>query len=330
MRIAVVVSSRGVVSLSERLDLLREAADVDEVVVASGPKEALGRLGRGPVPYLLDVNRVSAGVAGALVARGRPYVLDTGDDATALARATRGVAASVGFGALERQMVRRARAVVCRGSFHVPVLRTKTAVPLWCAPDTVPDKFLDALVGPPPDPAVVSTFGSASSPSSGDRAYGWEVVDLVAANAALRGVIVVNGSGIDALRARAHRLGVADRVAIEGSCSLPDLATRLSSAAFVTSIQSDDLAGWVRTTGKLPIALGLGKGLVTTRVGEASAVLPGSLLVEPGDHAGVLARMADVIRQGLEPGWPCEARRLAERFRRSTVAYGLRQFLTSL
>lgn len=330
MRTTVVLSGRGRLALAERVELVRRAVGVDDVVVATRPGEAWRALPRRCLPYLLDVNRVTAGVAAALAATGRPYVVDTGDDPSALARATRGRAAAVGFGAIEGRMVRRARAVVCRGSFHQPVLRGRTGAPLWWAPDTVPDEILDAPCDPDPDPSLVATFGSAAVPLRGDRAYGWEVVDLVATERGLRGLLVVSGPGIGALRARAIRLGVADRVAIEGPRPLGDLAARLGPAGFVTSVQSDDLAGWVRTTGKLPIALGLGKPLVATRVGEATRVLPAGLLVAPGGDASVVRGMADVVRRGPPPGWPAAGRELAQQFRRSTVAADLGEFLRSL
>jgi hypothetical protein len=227
-------------------------------------------------------------------------------------------------------MVGRARAVVCRGSFHAPLLRARTAAPVWFAPDTAPDRLLDAPAAPDPDPSLVATFGSAAAPTGGDRAYGWEVIDIVAADPGLHGLLVVSGPGIDALRARAARRGVGDRMAVEGPRPLDGLVARLAPAGFVTSFQSDDLAGWVRTTGKLPIALGTGKLLVTTRVGEATRVLPERFLVEPGDDDTVVTGMGEVVRAGAPPGWPATARELAERFRRSTVAAGLGAFLRSL
>jgi hypothetical protein len=331
LKVTVVVSERGRLALDERVQLVRSAAEVDDVLVAARPGAAVHGLGRRAVPYLLDVNRVTAGVALFLAARRRPFVLDTGDDPATLARATHGRATALAYGRVERMMLRGARAVVCRGSFHQPVLRSRTAIPIHWAPDTVPDDLLDddADRGTP-DADLVATFGSAASPAHGDRAYGWEVVDLVAATPGLRGLLVVHGAGIEALRARAARLGVSSRVSVEGSRPLRDLGRRLAPAAFVTSLQSDDLAGWVRTTGKLPICLGLGKALVTTRVGEASRILPDAFLVESGDDTQVVTSMQEIVGRGVPAGWEREARRLAEAFRRTTVAAGLRRFLSSL
>jgi hypothetical protein len=300
------------------------------VVVASNARHVLSQIEPLSMPYLLDINSVTAPVGAALFARRRSFVVDTGDDPAALARGRSGAGVALARGGVERLLLGRARAVVCRGSFHQPVLRAKTDTALWWAPDTVPDEILDGPERSVGSENVVSTFGSASSPARGDRAYGWEVIDLVASSPSLTGIIVVNGDGIEALQQRAARMGVDDRVNIERARPLADLVKRLAPAGFVTSVQSDDLAGWVRTTGKLPIALGSGKVLVTTRVGEASRVLPARFLVETGSDDELILRMRSVIEQGVAPGWADEARELAETFRRSRVAAGLRSFLDSL
>lgn len=329
MTMTIVVSERGRLALAERIDLVCDAVAIDDVVVARGPLEATRRLHSRSVPYLLDVNRTTAGVAAAMAAGHRPYVVDTGDDPSALARSTRGRPTAAAFALADSAVVRRARAVVCRGSFHAALLRGRTGAPVWWAPDTVPDEVIDRR-RPAADPCLVATFGSASLPAHGDRAYCWEVIDLVAAEADLRGLVVVNGPGIEALRTRAARRGVGGRVDIEGPRPLAGLVARMERAAFMTSVQSDDVAGWVRTTGKLPLGLGMGKAVVTTRVGEATRVLPDRFLVEPGDDDVVRRGMRAAIVAGLPPGWPDEARHLAERFRRSRVAAGLRDFLGSL
>jgi hypothetical protein len=310
---------------------LVEAAPGAEVVVAASPQEALSRLGATALTYLLDVNSLTARVALALARARRPYVIDTGDDPATLARSGHGWMVAGGHQLVEGLMLKRAEAVVCRGSFHQAVLGGRTSAPLWWAPDTVPDDLLDSnALNDVGNPGLVASFGSASEPGNGDRAYGWEVVDLVTRCPRLEGLLVVNGPGIEALRRRADRLGVRQRVTIEGPQPLPELARRLRPAGFITSVQSNDLAGWVRTTGKLPIALGLGKALVASRVGEASRVLPDRFLVDPTNDDELVARMAAVVELGIPADWPSKARSLAEQFRRSAVAAGLRRFLVDL
>jgi len=329
MRITVVVGWRSRLALAERTELLLRAADVSRVAFASTPREALGQLEPHDVAYLLDVNRLTNRVAAGLRIRRRPYVVDTGDDPATLARKSKGAVVAGAYGVAERLMLGAALGVVCRGSFHVPILRSRTDAPLLWAPDTVPDVLVDGHQ-PAMDPGVIATFGSASRPREGDRAYGWETIDVLASLPDHTGVIVVNGDGIDALRDRARRMGVHGRVTIQGPAPLPALARRLEGAAFITSVQSDDLAGWVRTTGKLPIALGLGKVLVATRVGEAVRVLPPELLVSPADDGRIVTQMARVVSRGVPLGWSDTNEARVAPFRRSFVAAQLGQFLRDL
>jgi hypothetical protein len=330
--VVVALAARSVPALAERLALLSGAVAPRVVVLRdrAGVAEVVAKARRGAPVYLLDVNRPTAEVALRLLAARRPYVLDTGDDAAALARgsgANAGVAAA--RGAADRLVVRGARAVVHRGFHHGPLLRSRTRAPLHFAPDTAPDDLLDSPPGPG-DEGVVATFGSTGAPRAGDRVYGWEVVDVVAATPGLRGLVVGRGPGLDALRARALRLGVADRVTFCGPLPLPALVEAVGGAAFLTSVQSDDRAGWVRTTGKLPLALAARRVPVATRVGEAARVLPDRLLVPPAPDSALVAGAVDTVRAGTPEGWPQTAGALAETYRRSRVADGLRDFLATV
>jgi hypothetical protein len=199
---------------------------------------------------------------------------------------------------------------------------------LLFAPDTVPDDIVDT---PPPvaSEAVVGSFGSAAVPLTGDRAYGWEVIDAVAATPGIRGVLVVRGAGIDVLRYRARRLGVSDRVVIHEPVDLGGLIALLEPATIVTSIQSDDLAGWVRTTGKLPLALGMGKMVAASAVGEATRVLPVRFLI-PLEDVAAAARIGRLAVECTVGETALDAKRLAEPFRRSSVAQSLQGFITGL
>ena len=45
------------------------------------------------------------------------------------------------------------------------------------------------------------------------------------------------------------------------------------------STQTNNIVGWVRTTGKLPLYLACNKFIIATRVGEASRILPEEMLI---------------------------------------------------
>jgi hypothetical protein len=323
---AIVVAARSAAALSERLALLQTVAP-DAVVLVSDDATALRRqLPRRGATYLLDANGVTARVAAYLAARRRPYVLDTGDDVRSLARRLRGRRAEVAAAAAETALLGGASGLVHRGVFHRPLLVGRTTGPLHWAPDTVPDAVIDGPIDGS-DPHLVASFGSARRPGEGDAAYGWEVIDLVAASPHLRGLLVVRGDGRTSLEKRAARLGVSERIRIEDPVPLDGLVELLRAATYVTSMQTDDRAGWVRTTGKLPIALACGKVLLSTAVGEAWRVLPPRFLAaEPSDP---IAGFSRAVAGGVPAGWPVEAKLLAETYRRSSVADGLRSYLVA-
>lgn len=320
-------SPRSFPALGERLALLRTAFDIKDF--RSGTHSAL-RWTSASVSYLLDLNKTTVAHAMRCTATGRQYIVDTGDDAYTLARNTEGRFAAVTHSLAELFVLRNAAAVVCRGVFHQPVIAGKTHAPLLWAPDTVADEVLDGYSLQEGDSELVASFGSAGAPRRGDRAYGWEIVDLLARRKNLRGLLVINGPGLAALRHRARRLGVEQRLELLPVMPLLRLVETVRKAAFITSVQSMDRAGWVRTTGKLPLTLGIGKVLLSTRAGEASLVLPERHLSTASDDEELVDDFGRVVDRGVDPYWKHEARSLAERYRRSTVAAELSRFVCDL
>ncbi len=331
MRLVACVDSAARPALSERLALLAETAPTTVVEVSTRVDKhvVLGLVEQGCIPYLLDVNAATARLALHLRKRRVPFVLDTGDDPRALQRAMGGGRSSAeARGVVDNLMVRSASLVVCRGRFHQAQLARRSASPVHWAPDTAPDWLFDAPLAEG-DPKVVATFGSTGRPRRpGARVYGQELVELLALAPDLQGILVARGPGVAVLSTLAGALGVLDRLRIHDALPLDELVRVISEAAFITSHQSDDRAGWVRTTGKLPLALATGRRLIASRVGEASSVLPHECTytadVDPAH--GVL----DAVRLGVPEGWSTTARLLAETYRRSTVARGLRVALAEL
>lgn len=320
------MSSRARNALAERLALVASALNVVDLVEIGRSRDVTRLHGRS-LHYLLDANQATCAAALMLAARRVRFVVDTGDDPRQLAR-NHGLRSARPRGWAADQILRRAAAVIHRGFFHGPVLRATTDAPLLFAADTAPDAVIDR---PAPRTAgpVIASFGSAATPAQGDRAYGWEVVDAVAATPGVRGVLVVRGPGIESLRARARRLGVIDRMSILGPVDVDGLVGLMEPATIVTSMQSDDLAGWVRTTGKLPLALGMGKMVASSAVGEATRVLPAPFLLPDNDDVAAL-RIGALARECMGGDAPRVAKGLAEPFRRSTVALSLRAFVAEL
>lgn len=325
-----VVRSRARSALAERLELLADVG-VHDVVAAESPLEALrevrrSRRGRGV--YVLDLDSVTLPVMLWARAQRLPLVLDLGDDAYTLARASGRRRIEALPRLLGDSVARRAvAAVVHRGRMH-PVLRTLPARSIWC-PDTVPDSVFELpLAAGAPD--TIATFGSIGHPDPSGWTYGRELVDALEANRSLRGIVIGRGPGVAFFRSLARDLGLSERLRVLDEMPLQDLLEAISAARFVTSYQSNDRAGWVRTTGKLPLVLGSGRALLSTQVGEAAFVLPAAWLLPNEGRArfgpAVAARIADL---GDTPASD-PARELAAAYRRSVVAGRLGSFLDML
>lgn len=319
LMLAVRCSERASSALTERLALLEQVR---------------GLLPPTDLLYLLDIDRTTAVEALNARLRRQPYVVDIGDDAGTLARGA-GLSASRVRG---RQWVARAvlhgsRAIVHRGYFHQLALPPdRTSRPLFWAPDTVDDACLDMPSPVERDSALVATFGSITSDvprASWPEFYGAELLDILDEAPGVRGLVVLRGPGADAFRRRAEERGLSARIEWHHDLPLEKLFALLRRASFVTSFQTDDLTGWSRTTGKLPLALGAGCGLLTTAVGEASRVLPADQM-SSANRADFLSMCHRRIARGWSADDAARSRLAAERYRRSNVAASLVEFLEAL
>lgn len=304
-------------ALAERLSLLSEVEELH-------PKSDL--------LYLIDIDRATTREALPALATGRPYVVDLGDDARTLAKG-----AGLGRGEVflrhrtSQAVVMRAKAVVYRGYFQRLILEARGVQrPALWIPDSVGDHLLDRDVGER-DVNLVATFGSITNKAPRPEwpaFYGAELLDVLDEIPTLRGLVILRGNGAEGFRALARERGLADRIDYHADLSVDQLFTELCRAGFVTSYQTDDLTGWSRTTGKLPLALAAGCGLLSTAVGEASRVLPAS----QQSGAGRAAFVAMAVRR-IQTGWTARdvahARLAAESYRRSELASRLAKFLAA-
>lgn len=331
MKLCVVAAPAAAAPLEERLALLSEAAEAEVIVGrAAGDFAKVARKAReGWLPYLVDVNMTTLRAATGLRSRGIRYVLDTGDDPGSLAigmglsRRASGMRRSA-----ERLMLTAAAGVVYRGHYHRLLLESRTRAPRSWIPDTAPDWLYD-VEWARGESLTLGTFGTTRLPASpSERIYGQEVVEALLYNPDLTSILVGRGAGLGVLQGRAHDLGVTERVRFSSALPTRDLLMLMSQAQWLTSIQSDDIAGWVRTTGKLPLALATGRCLISSNVGEAARILPRELLL-PGERAPG-EEVANIATQGMPADWPSTARTLAKAYKRSTVAGRLAEFLESL
>lgn len=243
--------------------------------------------------------------------QGLPFLLDTGDAIAAMARSsgTRPSWQWPGLLLFERAALSAASTVVVRGSAHaewllgqgirrIRVLRDGFSPNQDIDPRAV--KSLRQQLGLE-DRWVVGMMGSlVHSPRLGIT-YGWDVIQAVAAlgDLPVSGLIVGDGPGLERLHAEAGRLGVRDRVVFAGRIPYEQVPLYLRVFDIGVSTQTNNLAGNVRTTGKLPEYMAAGCFVLASRVGEAARLLPELMLL---DYAGEVdrdypGRLAQRIRQ---------------------------------
>jgi glycosyltransferase involved in cell wall biosynthesis len=293
--------------------------------------------------YVLDM--AVPGVVAALPFRvfgSTTVVIDTGDAVTALARAAhlRGPAGVVATWVLEQAGLRLASHIVVRGFFHQELLARRGISSTW-----IPDGYEKGLFEPPAAPPAnmdlcVGLVGSVIWNGSLAATYGYDLIEIVAALSDLpvRGVLVGDGSGLQRLRVHAASRGVSERITFAGRVPYPELRSWLQSFDVALSTQTNDLAGQVRTTGKLPLYLASGCFILASRVGEAARVLPPEMLVEyygPRDTR-YPARAAAHLRSLIQGRTPFRglglvaAERLAPRYEYGLLSHQLATLIERL
>jgi glycosyltransferase involved in cell wall biosynthesis len=266
------------------------------------------REGAPDLVYVLDL--AAAGVAAAAWHRARtgtPFVADTGDAITALARQSgRPLPALAATAAVEQIGLRAAAHVIVRGTSHQALLAAR-----GIHATLVPDGVDTALFAPGDRAAargrlgwgrefVVAVIGSSIWNERAGMAYGWDLVELlgILRDLPIRGVLVGDGSGLERLRARASALGVLDRLSFIGRQPLASLPDLIVASDVCLSTQSADTVGEVRTTGKLPLYMACGAYVLASAVGEARRVLPAEMLVpyEGARDDAYPGRLAERVR----------------------------------
>jgi glycosyltransferase involved in cell wall biosynthesis len=140
--------------------------------------------------------------------------------------------------------------------------------------------------------------------------YGWELIDLLdrLRDYAVKGLIIGDGSGLPKLKTLSAARGLDDRIIFAGRIPYDDLPQYLNLMDVCLSTQTNDIAGQVRTTGKLPLYLACGRFVLASEVGEAARVLPPEMLVpyrgtRDSDYPDRLARRIRSLLKRPELIW---------------------------
>jgi glycosyltransferase involved in cell wall biosynthesis len=241
--------------------------------------------------YVLDMGYSAISAAAVYKARHRvPVVVDAGDAIYALMRSSggRGPLGLALTRCLEEFSLRLADGIVVRGTFHQEHLRGRKIA------STVVQDGVDSAVFRPGDvPELRRRLGVEGGPTLGvvgtsvwretlQMAYGWELVEVLRElkDTSALGIFVGDGSGIEPLKRLTRAYGIEDRLRFVGRVPMEALPDYLNAMDICLSTQTDNLAGRVRTTGKLPQYMATGRYVLATKVGEAALVLPPEMLVD--------------------------------------------------
>jgi glycosyltransferase involved in cell wall biosynthesis len=250
---------------------------------------------RASITYIFDIgySGVLAGAIYRIMFRGS-LIVETGDAIVDLARST-GSRGRIGLWLtrlLETLSFRAADRIVVRGTFHKESLAQQ-----GIEADVIQDG-VDLFEFRPIDVGAlrreydldnVTTVGLVGSSIWSEKlqiCYGWELVEAIRLlkEKPIKGIMIGGGSGIPRLKSACAKYGIEDRVVFLDYVPLQELNKYLNLIDICLSTQTNDLAGNVRTTGKLPLYLAAGRYVLASNVGEASLVLDDEMLV---DYEGV-------------------------------------------
>jgi len=268
---------------------------------------------RPAVVYVFDM--AVAGVLATALYKllvGAWMIVDTGDAIYELVRSS-GVRGPLGAALtrwFEHFSLWVADCVVVRGTRHQQYLASRGVDAV-----VIQDGVDVTLFAPQPDGGLRAQYGLDGWLTVGlvgasvwsqklHMAYGWDLIEALRllGPAPVKGVIIGDGSGIPRLKQRARDYGLADRVLFLGRVPYEELPRYLGLIDVCLSTQTNNLAGQVRTTGKLPLYLACGRYILASKVGEAALVLDEEMLVDyqGARDDGYPARLAGRIRALLD------------------------------
>ncbi len=186
---------------------------------------------------------------------------------------------------------------------------------------------------------VIGLVGSLIWNQRWQMCYGVELIEAMERlkHLPVKGLIVGDGSGLSHLKAMCSARGLAQRIVFAGRVPYETLPRYLNAMDICLSTQTNDTAGQVRTTGKLPLYLACGRFVLASEVGEAARVLPAEMLVtyngirDPEYAARLAARVEALLQHPESLRHPEASVAIAkENFDYQVLAVRMRQTLNEL
>ncbi|MCD6052010.1 MAG: glycosyl transferase group 1, partial [Verrucomicrobia bacterium] len=153
-------------------------------------------------------------------------------------------------------------------------------------------------------PLIVGLMGSLTFSPTLQICYGWDLVEALTQlpEDQVQCVIIGDGNGRAWLEEKAKALGVWSRIRFCGRIPYAEVPLYLRVLDVALSTQTNNLAGQVRTTGKLPEYMAASCYILASRVGDAEVLLPRGMTLEyhGAVDAHYPARLANRIRELIQ------------------------------
>jgi len=241
----------------------------------------------------------------------RPYLLDTGDVIYEMAKSagTTPWWKIPALGLVEDLTQDHAAGIIVRGSKHqeylrglgykhVHLIRDGCSPAPSPAPEAVAQLKLQLNLTAP---LIVGLMGSLTFSPTLQICYGWDLVEALTQlpENAVQCVIIGDGTGREWLEEKAKTLGVWSRIRFCGRIPYEQVPLYLRVLDVALSTQTNNLAGQVRTTGKLPEYMAASCYVLASKVGDASVLLPPGMTLEYNGtvDSAYPARLAARIRE---------------------------------
>lgn len=241
--------------------------------------------------YVINISY--SGIIAALLAKflsGKKLIIETGDINYELFK-TIGRAPLICLleRALEYLSLMSSDVIITRGKYFKEYLENKGCKNVYYIPDGVDvSKFRPMQMSglkkriAPNNELVIGIVGSLTWSKQLNLCYGWDLIEMlnIMKDKPIKGVIIGDGNGRKNLEQKVKKHGIDNKIIFTGWLAYEKLPEYINIMDICLSTQTNDVVGWMRTTGKLPLYLACGKYILATDVGGAHYILPPNMRLQ--------------------------------------------------
>ncbi|MDD5530183.1 MAG: glycosyltransferase [bacterium] len=194
---------------------------------------------------------------------------------------------------MEKLLWRLSNIIIVRGTYHKIYFDVLGYKNVYFIPDGVDTDIVRPIENSEvfrkefglDDFFTIGVLGSINWSKSLEMCYGWEIVEAIKllndmnVKRKIKGIIIGEGDGVSILKKKAEEYGIQDKILFLGNVKYEELYKYISLMDICISTQTNNILGWMRTTGKIPIYLSCNKYILASKVGTVVGLLPEEMLV---------------------------------------------------